>query len=432
MFNTMRPWPESTPYLPNQQTWPQFTRGPATPGAPPSPSPNASHDFRMLQMDMNNSEITTETNEDLTMEYEDPQATQEQSPPQHNLPHTPEPYREGLEEEDNFTNHFHTSLEDRMAAAVTTGIIPITGLRLHRNPLDKYTLGPMPTVHIAHPTAVLDLIDLKTIEMWVKYKPEKLLAIPFDSVVDNKNQRNMIAGKIFAAITEITGSRELSVATPEPNDEAKNTNNMPVTFLVYNLTTTQQKLLLERQVWSSTSITFRTTPLDLIRPNFLFAIKDLFTRDEEVYKLVQEVWQDDETEMFTGSLIEDVPERFKGQARAAIKTFLDSMTVERLDIMGSGNALKPEYNIYANGSALPTDTQWSRLRDYLAKREYSAMCGTGEVVTSPHKCTICYGVDHPRGLCQFPEKKGWNGPRRNPAHGRGRGGRFGGRYLRTG
>jgi hypothetical protein len=284
----------------------------------------------------------------------------------------------------------------------------------------------MPTVHIAYPTAVLDNIDHKIIEMWVKHQPEKLLTIPFDSKAKKKNNHSTIARRIFAVVTKITKANDLSVATPEPSETAREKDQMPTAFLIYNLTSAQQKTLLDREVWSSASITFCVTPLNLICPDFLFAIKDLFTMDKEVRTLVQNVWHNAETKTFALSLIESTPDDKREKTAKAINTFILSLRVECLNIRGSRNALKPQYNIYANGEALPNDILWSCMRNYLAGRNYSVMCGTGLVTVMPYKCTLCHSIDHPRGLCPFPNKKGWNGPKRNPALGKARGNRQGG------
>jgi hypothetical protein len=128
--------------------------------------------------------------------------------------------------------------------------------------------------------------------------------------------------------------------------------------------------------------------------------------DKEVRTLVQNVWHDAETKTFALSLIESAPDDKKEKTAKAINTFILSLRVERLDIRGSGNALKPQYNIYANREALPNDILWSHMRNYLAGRNYSAMCSTGLIAVMPYKYMLCHSIDHPRGLCPFLNKKG--------------------------
>ncbi|KAH9962194.1 hypothetical protein BC827DRAFT_1155035 [Russula dissimulans] len=344
-----RQWSEDTPHTPHQTIWQQSLLE-VPPQTPPSPSPNPEYNLPLNQMDLDpNKTIDTPAAPRDTQAIPFLPHLEQVTPPlreQGNPPPINDQY---------VTDNFETSLEARMATAATTGMILNGGLGPHHDPLDKYSLGPMPTVHIAYPTAVLKNIDHKIIEMWVKHQPEKLLTIPFDSEAKNKNNHSTIAGRIFAVVTEITKANDLSVATPEPSETAREKDQMPMAFLIYNLTSTQRKTLLDREVWSSASITFYVTLLNLICPDFLFAIKDLFTMDEEVRTLVQNVWHDAETETFALSLIESTPDDKKEKTAKAINTFILSLKVKCLNIRGSRNALKPQYNIYANGKALPND-----------------------------------------------------------------------------
>ena len=91
----------------------------------------------------------------------------------------------------------------------------------------------------------------------------------------------------------------------------------------------------------------------------------------------------------------------------------NSLSVARLDIKEVGNALKPRFNVYADGSNITYDKLWTRLRAFLIGQTYaSAMEGRGIPEQVPYVCTCCHGVDHPRGLCPFPGLTGWNGPGR--------------------
>ena len=87
------------------------------------------------------------------------------------------------------------------------------------------------------------------------------------------------------------------------------------------------------------------------------------------------------------------------------------MRVKLLPIKESGNIFAPRFNIYANGSLILQEAVWKRLRNYLAGRVYtSLLLDTGTTEVAPYLCGICHSVDHPRGLCPFPNIEGWNGP----------------------
>jgi hypothetical protein len=191
---------------------------------------------------------------------------------------------------------------------------------------------------------------------------------------------------------------------------------------------------LARAVWSSTSITFRVTPLDLVKPNFLFQIKGFTTKITDLIRdLVTITWHDAITREFVASILDQIPDCERPHLTTAIKNFIDSAYVTRLDTRDSGNVLAPCYNIYAKSALIPNDSTWSLLRMHLANRQYIVpMQGEGTTKITLFHCGLCHGIDHPRGLCLFPEVEGWNGPKssQSPPN-RNRNGRGKGRFQRS-
>ena len=279
-----------------------------------------------------------------------------------------------------------------------------------RNPLEKYTKATMPMIHDAIPTALYDNIDPDLLDVWDASPGEKVLISPFDNIANELSKHDAVRDLILSAVTDITKANHFSVSTPIPCGE-----QIPTTFLVYNLSQPQKEALLERYVWASTPITFRATPTDPPCPNFLFSIKGLGTMiTKDVHDMVHAIWHDNKTTSFITNLINSAPLTDRRQLTTDLQNFIDSLHVIRLDTKGRGNTLAPHFRVFSEGSIIKVDDIWSQIRTFLADRTYTDyLIGRGIVKVSPYKCTLCHGVDHPRGLCPFPTIKGWNGPTNN-------------------
>ena len=284
------------------------------------------------------------------------------------------------------------------------------------DPLDKYTRATMPKINDAHPTAIFDLIDLSVIDEWDSYPEGKLAAIPFGSEVRNLDLHDDIRNRIFVAAAEITKAQQISVSGPRPNAHARETRRYPSTFLIYDLSELQRRTLLERQIWSSTEITFRVAPILPCRSDFLFSIAGLTTlTTDNVRDMVFKVWQDKETLAMIHETTRVTDTEGPMIQVRALEDFLNSMEVKRLDVREKKGALSPRFNVYADSKHIEDHNVWGKIRHFLATRQYiSTMIGRGTSNMAPFNCGICHSVDHPRGLCPFPDVPGWNGPARRP------------------
>lgn len=272
----------------------------------------------------------------------------------------------------------------------------------------------MPPIQDATPTSVFSNIDLALLKEWDNRQGGKLLAIPFDPDVRLPESHDFYRSRILTAVTDIITTQEASVAAPRPSKDAKSKNKTPTSFLIYNITFDQVAFLLERRVWSSKAITFRVAPFAVICPTFLFAIKDLSTLDpKDVYPIVTNVWESQNTKQFTDALIREHPENERPRIAYEIDLLISSVSLGRLDIKEAGNNLCPRFNVYADCSDFTNDKIWERLRTFLLEQEYTSPMEAIPATTEriPFICTCCHGVDHPRGLCPFPSLPGWNGPK---------------------
>lgn len=315
-----------------------------------------------------------------------------------------------LEADQSFASHT-ISVRDRLLDAEERGGPFGNNNSTARTPLNKYTKGPFPPINYAHPTTVFDHLDLNLVGDWDNLPNGKILAQPLGPDARSIEKHPHLKSLLFAAIVEITNSHDVSVSAPRAK---ANSYRSPFSFLIYNITEMQARKLLERRIWSSPTITFSTSTFNPGCPDYMFSIKNLTTMDDKiVLNMVKEVWLDQSTATFLLNVCENIPEHLKEQANHTLQRLLYSIKVSRLDIKLRGNAIAPVFNIYANGSLIPDDNTWSRIRAFLASRTYAIQAqDPGFPVIAPYRCSICHAADHPRGLCHLPLVEGWNGPMR--------------------
>ncbi|KAF8259100.1 hypothetical protein EI94DRAFT_1707390 [Lactarius quietus] len=290
-----------------------------------------------------------------------------------------------------------------------------SGKHQTRNTIERYTPGPMPSsIQDSSPTSIFNHIDIDLIREWEKFPGGKLIAIPFDNEVTIPEAHEFIHNKILTAIAEILNAEEVSVAIPKPNEEVTRKSKTPRAFFIYNITMEQMATILKCEVWSSRAITFRVAPFAFTCPKFLFSIKALGTiAIKDIFPIIKRVWEGDKTKNHIDTLLDKVPPALRAQVSRDCKHLINTMNLAHLDAKGAGNMLDPCFNVYADCNAFKHDKTWSSLRTYLFNCAYiSPIQGQARTEKIPFRCSCCHGVDHPRGLCVFPDTPGWNSPKR--------------------
>lgn len=302
--------------------------------------------------------------------------------------------------------------------------------RLEKDPLDKYTRGITVAIHDAYPGSAYARIKQEIIDEWRTMEGETLLAIPFESDAETAEKHNDTGARIFNAVGEITQAESYGVASPMKKEDLqalldkqhkqgagqkrkRTGERLPTTFLIHSLSQVHYQILMQQTVWASQIITFRVSPPEMSCPTFLFAIKGLRTNSLElVEQCVRDTWNDNITSRFFQNGIAAMKEHERENATLSIQRFKDSMWVEALETKGQGGIRKPTFNVHANGNLIDNPNAWSDIRTHLVGRNYhSSKFGHGQNVIAPNHCGLCHGVDHPRGMCPFPEIDGWKGPR---------------------
>lgn len=225
-----------------------------------------------------------------------------------------------------------------------------------------------------------------------------------------------IAKTLIAVTNDITGQLNAAVAAPIRDKEISDGGKHPYTFLIHNLTPKNVLTLLERKVWSSTEISFRVSPLNPAKPDFLFTLMGLLTPEiAHVHNLVATAWKDPVMEAFVKNLIAQANPWHQHQLALEIDNFLNSLKVTEIKIKSKGAKNDPHYNVYTDSKTLKDDQTWTEIRDFLKSRAYpSPLYGRGIAKKRPFYCSLCHSCDHPRGLCPFPSIPGWNGGKRRP------------------
>ena len=283
-----------------------------------------------------------------------------------------------------------------------------------RDPLNKYTARPLPKVQDASLTSIFELIDLDCISEWETITGEKLLAIPFNNGGGTLDWQSVTAERILTAVAEITKVQEVDIAMPKANETAKKARCSPSTFLIHGLQKEQADTLLECRIWSLQAITFQATCFAPNCPDYLFTLKGFVTLTiRNIYPIVKQVWDSEEARNYIETLVNAITPTQRGEVEVEICSLLASMNILCLDTKEAGNTLTPQFNVYADSSKMSLNEVWTRLRTHYANRTFSStMLGLGIVEQSPFSCTLCHGVDHPWGLCPFPDTPDWNGLRR--------------------
>ncbi|KAF8261540.1 hypothetical protein EI94DRAFT_1705467 [Lactarius quietus] len=190
----------------------------------------------------------------------------------------------------------------------------LSGKHPIHNMVERYTTGTMPPIQDCSPTSIFDYIDIDQIREWEKHPRGKLVAIPFDNDVNISEAHKFLHNQILTAVAEILNTQEVSVAIPRTNDESIRKSKPPKAFFVYNITAEQMSTILERKVWSSKAITFRTAPFAFTCPSFLFSIKSLgMIAIKDIFPIVKGVWDSEETKQYIDFLLNDVPLMLRGQ-----------------------------------------------------------------------------------------------------------------------
>jgi hypothetical protein len=285
---------------------------------------------------------------------------------------------------------------------------------------NKYIDARMPPIHDEHPLGPLEAIAPDQLQAWLEIPTGKLLARPFDIDVHFQPHHNRIAKELMAAVKDITGAANVSVAAPIKNRNGVAKARHPIAFLIHDLSANDVSHLESRSVWATRDFAFQISPIPPGRPCLLFTIEGLTTNSRErVHNLVIDTWKDPTSIAFLSELLSQTPEEKQQETRNEITAFVDSVQVQCLSCGVKGGGVDPYFNIYAAGDTIKEAETWIDIRNFFRGRTYkSPLLGKGTAKGSTFYCTLCHGKDHPRGMCPFLAVKGWEVGLQNRKRGR--------------
>ncbi|KAG2148755.1 uncharacterized protein EDB93DRAFT_1250189 [Suillus bovinus] len=289
----------------------------------------------------------------------------------------------------------------------------------HRTILPQFTpipVGDFPIVHMSHCAQIFDHLDRKLLLAWFQVEHPKFMVRVFDhSGKDVVERGEIIADRIRANIDIVADFVHQDVHPglvfpPKPHG-GRGSKNLPVGFLVHNVSEETKDVILKQRIWSAADITFEALPFNCSHPpELLFCLSGFTISDvETVRKTVEDVWSEDENrysinDLFSMSEIQEETLIYK-----ATRDLIRSIRVEILDFKVSGGVSVPRFYIFAISPSCNAKT-WADLRKFLHSLDYpTGIYGCG-VAVALYPCQICHSFAHPRIMCPFPNVPLWNGP----------------------
>lgn len=289
----------------------------------------------------------------------------------------------------------------------------------HSTVLPQFTptpLGGFPLIHMSHSAQIFDHLDNKVLLAWFQVEHPKFVVRVFDCTGrDVSEKAAILAERIRANIAVVAnfihqGAQPVRVSPPQPQGR-KDAKELPLSFLIHNISLEARDLIVSQRIWSTSDITFEARPFSCYRPpDLLFCITGFTTSDTDIItKTVADIWayEDNRAQINDILSMSEIPEE---KVHVATWDLIRSIHVERLDFKIAGGLPVPRFNIFAHSPTCDAKA-WTELRSFLRILEYPTGldgCGAAVALTP---CPICHSIAHPRGLCPFPSVPQWNGPK---------------------
>ncbi len=208
----------------------------------------------------------------------------------------------------------------------------------------------------------------------------------------------------------------MEVGTPVAmNPEGHDAGSNPSWYFIQGLTTTARNHLVRATegVWSTEVATIFIAPAFPRMTSFLFTLDGLSyltSSQNRVERLVRNAWLASPDVL---NFVHSNGSYLSADPMVAIRTFTDSVRV-RPFVVGNArrSGSRAVWGIYASPISQTPEIQ-NRLIETVASLSYgdpSGIGGRGRRIERGFRCTRCRGIDHPSGLCPYPEVQEWMGP----------------------
>ncbi|KAI0047108.1 hypothetical protein FA95DRAFT_1606372 [Auriscalpium vulgare] len=295
------------------------------------------------------------------------------------------------------------------------------------DPLER-SRGPFPEIHMDSPAEAWYGLAERQVRYWSSLTEVCVLVRTFDQHAHLPENLAASAVAIRKVIMRHVNVPNPIVLTPEASTTALHTTRYPKTFLVRGLSKEHAVVLLTMGVLSTRLITFQVLTRKPRLPRLLVLIAgfDVAATAEAILATVLRTL----SQPAVLSFLRGLPDKTKHSPVPCTPDhflpLLESITVEEIPKRARGNIPAHRYAVISTKSTLVDVDHWHLITQFLASLNYESHAfGTGRAIPTGH-CSLCNGVEHPRGLCPFPLVPGWNGGGRagifpaNKPHRRGR------------
>ncbi|KAF7967241.1 hypothetical protein HWV62_35095 [Athelia sp. TMB] len=293
--------------------------------------------------------------------------------------------------------------------------------------------GGWPTVHGRVPTITIDNVDPQQVQLYFSERSRVMVAQPFGTNSWDAEKSGDIANAIAKEIQTSFDAPTVAVSPANEDKPTSGLNGPPFSYFVTDIPDEAYWALLEKECIASRTTQFIIRPLKRMGPNsYMGCIMGLVNvqnltekREDQLLDDIRELFYKNKT-FYDATLnvaleyIESLPKASspppEGDADVDmspendpdyfVHDLLGDLKIEVLPIKARSGTLKPAVNLYLRipgASQVAVAAVWKAIAGITY---HTSRFGKGYYQAS-WKCNFCRGIDHPTGLCPFPQTPGW-------------------------
>jgi hypothetical protein len=213
-------------------------------------------------------------------------------------------------------------------------------------------------------------MDPNLVSLWNELPSPKILVYPWEATYQPAGAET--AQRIKTAIAQQFAIPEPEVGPPYAAIKPTRRFSAPWCFVVTDLPSFVVDKLIQQQFWPTPSIVFFAIPFAPPAYEYICAIENFTFKD-----------------------------------LSAFADTIGSITVKPLNLSVTGGGTKLLWNVYTTppSKVMSKNQEWRRIVRSLPF--LTPLNGVGVVLSQPMSCVGCKSIDHPRGLCPFPQISDW-------------------------
>ncbi|KIM74508.1 hypothetical protein PILCRDRAFT_14400 [Piloderma croceum F 1598] len=268
-----------------------------------------------------------------------------------------------------------------------------------------------PHVHGRTSTHIFDNLKDQQMEAWLSLDVPHVFIQPlhhgYYPLETSPHMVHLITTEVKAAL-ECT---RVKVTAPIPATEILKVDQAPFTYLVQGISASNADKLVKQHCLASKQIGMLIFKAGIIAPTYLGSVEGLTVRDEadfdDAIRLIRNTYRIGLVGTILGEITASHPHLQNGRTpKDRTLAILDTLTGFKINLTAAGGTTHTCINIYIRS---PTDDNddWVCLLETVNKTIYpDPFLGRG-YHTNSQMCNVCHSIDHPAGLCPFPNLPGW-------------------------